>query len=455
MSPHDPGPVLLTDIERVLEEACGLTLSPGIRRTLGDAFQRAARELRLSPEAFLGRLRAREHRAVTALVEAAVVGETYFFRHPEQLAAVRQAAFDEAPRDRPLSVWSAGCATGEEPYTLAMGLLDGGRAGLGDRILATDVSSRALAVAAEARYGDWSLRRIEPELRARHFESSRPTWWCAPRPAPWWSCGATTWSAKRPRAPASTWWSAGTCSSTSTRRPPPWWWRSWPSPWRRAGCSCSGRSRRRWAPPRAWSAWSWTGWCSSGRRAGKRCPGARRAARSRRPPGRRPGAARPSPARSPSPALPRRRSRRPPRRRTRRRWWRRGRRRSAGTSPAAEQLARVAATRELCPEAWLLVSMVADARGDLAGAVDAVRRALYLDPGLALGHAALVPLYQRLGLHDDAARARRNALEALAGLDDAAPLRGVESITAGALRSALEGQVRSPRPPGLRTGSQP
>jgi chemotaxis protein methyltransferase CheR len=126
-----------------------------------------------------------------------------------------------------------------------------------------------------------------------------------------------------------------------------------------------------------------------------------------------------------------------------------------GDLPAAEQLARDAATRELCPEAWLLVSMAADARGDLAAAVDAARRALYLDPGLALGHAALVPLYLRLHLPDEAARARRNALEALAGLDDAAPLRGVEAITAGALRSALEVHHRPSGPERrVSTGNQ-
>jgi chemotaxis protein methyltransferase CheR len=97
--------------------------------------------------------------------------------------------------------------------------------------------------------------------------------------------------------------------------------------------------------------------------------------------------------------------------------------------------------------------MAADARGDLPGAVDAAPRALYLDPALALGHATLVSLYARLGLADESARARRNALEALAGLDDAAPLRGVETITAGALRNALEVQHRPVRPQAL-TGSQ-
>ena len=174
MSARAPDPAALAEVERALEEACGLTLSPALHRTLGDAFLRAARELRLPPEAFLAEIRGGEHRAVAAMVEAAAVGETSFFRHPEQLAAVRELQLAGVPRDRPLSIWSAGCATGEEPYTLAMELVDAGRAGLGDRILATDVSSRALAVAGEARYGEWSLRHLDPELRRRHFESHPP-----------------------------------------------------------------------------------------------------------------------------------------------------------------------------------------------------------------------------------------------------------------------------------------
>ncbi len=64
-----------------------------------------------------------------------------------------------------------------------------------------------------------------------------------------------------------------------------------------------------------------------------------------------------------------------------------------------------------------------------------------------------MPLYARLGLPDEASRARRNALEALSGLDDAAPLRGVETITAGALRSALEAQSRPAGSRAVYTGS--
>jgi chemotaxis protein methyltransferase CheR len=468
MNPRDSGPVLLTDVERALEEACGLSLSPGIRRTLGDAFQRAARELRLAPEAYMGRLRAREHRAVTALVESAVVGETYFFRHPEQLAAVRQLAFTGAPRDRPLSIWSAGCATGEEPYTLAMELLDAGRAGLGDRILATDVSSRALAVAAEARYGDWSLRRIDPALRSRHFEAQPPH--VVVRPEARALVELRRHNLVRDPAPASG-FDLVVCRNVLIYFNPPtaalvveklavslapggvlllgpvetplgaaqdlerieldgvalFRARGGKAPQRGAPRRRAPAAPRPTPPPEP---------------AGPHGEARHRPAAPEPALGHAPAAPPPAPPSAASPAVA------PPSLVAAREAAQRG------DLPAAEELARSAAARELCPEAWLMVSMVADARGDLAGAVDAVRRALYLDPGLALGHAALVPLYHRLGLHEEAARARRNALEALSGLDDAASLRGVESITAGALRSALEAQARPQRSGGLHTGSQ-
>ncbi len=464
MTSRTTGAVPLAEVERVLEEACGLTLSPGIRRTLGDAFSRAARDLRLAPEPFLGRLRAREHRAVTTLVEAAVVGETYFFRHPEQLAAVRQLAIAPAPRDRPLSIWSAGCATGEEPYTLAMELLDAGRAGLGDRILASDVSSRALAVAREARYGEWSLRRLDPVVRNRHFEAQHPQ--VLVRPQVRAMVQFLRHNLVREAVPA-TGFDLVVCRNVLIYFNPP----TASQVVEKLAVAlapggllvlgpveaplAAGQDlerielegvtvfRARGGRPLALPLRSRVD--GADRAHGER-PAPARPAEGKRHAGKRPLAPRPAvvvlspPAPPPAPApdgsleAARDAARR-------------------GDLPAAEELARTAATRELCPEAWLLVSMAADARGDLAAAVDAVRRALYLDPGLALGHAALVPLYARLGLPDEAARARRNALEALSGLDDAAPLRGVETITAGALRSALEAQSRPGSSQGVYTGS--
>lgn len=113
-----------------------------------------------------------------------------------------------------------------------------------------------------------------------------------------------------------------------------------------------------------------------------------------------------------------------------------------GDFEQAETLAREAA-RALIPEAYLLLAMVADGRGEVNGAVDAVRKALYLEPGLAVAHAMLVTLYDRLERRDDAERARQNALRALDGLDDEHLLRGVEAVTAGGLRQALAARAQA------------
>jgi len=96
---------------------------------------------------------------VEALIDALVVGETYFFRELPQLELVVEELV--APRVRAgerVRIWSAACATGEEPLSLAMMLAD--RDLLNDRveILATDVSARALARARAATFGKRSLR---------------------------------------------------------------------------------------------------------------------------------------------------------------------------------------------------------------------------------------------------------------------------------------------------------
>ena len=66
-----------------------------------------------------------------------------------------------------------------------------------------------------------------------------------------------------------------------------------------------------------------------------------------------------------------------------------------------------------------------------------MRKALYLETQLAIGHAMLVALYGQLGQPEESERARRNALRALEGLDDEQVLRGVEELTVGGLRRAL------------------
>jgi chemotaxis protein methyltransferase CheR len=466
--------VPLADVERVLERACGLALSSGIRRTLADGVGKAARDLGLEQNAFLARLLANEPAAVTALVESAVVGETYFFRHPEQIEAMRALVLDVAPKDRPLTIWSAGCATGEEPYTLAMALLDAGRAGCPDRVVATDVSERALEVARRGVYGEWSLRRLHPAIRARHFDPDRDGRLSVraavrehvdfrrgnlirdPAPATGFdlvvcrnvliyftaetaaAVTARLLEAVRPGGmlvvgPVEVPFTAGLDAdrierdgATVFRRLVPGAPRAAPPPppaARRRDADLGARLKRHRerSVPRVDVA--------------ARTAPAFAAAASAAP-------AAPVPALERAPGAPGDASGFEAARTAARQ----------GDLATAERIAHEVAGRDLCPESFLLLSMAAEARGDFAGAVDAARRALYLEPGLAMAHAALVPLYGRLGREDEAARARRNALRAIEDLEDGAVLRGVEAITAGALRTALGATGRDA---GRRTSADP
>ncbi len=157
----------LAAVAHVLAEAAGVLLAGGLDAALRDGLAAAAATLGDDPEGIVRRVLARDPEAVSALVEHAVVGETSFWRHPEQLDALGCIAVEN---EAPLAIWSAGCATGEEPYSVAIALLETGRAGKGDRILATDVSARALEIARRGGYGSRALRRLPPPVAARWFE---------------------------------------------------------------------------------------------------------------------------------------------------------------------------------------------------------------------------------------------------------------------------------------------
>jgi chemotaxis protein methyltransferase CheR len=106
------------------------------------------------------------------LIEAMLVHETYFYRHPDQLDVfAREVVPGLAEQRRTMQVWCAGCSTGEEAYTLAFLLRD---AGCPARILATDLSADSVAVARQGIYrrrpGLNSFRAM-PDHAWRHFDS--------------------------------------------------------------------------------------------------------------------------------------------------------------------------------------------------------------------------------------------------------------------------------------------
>jgi chemotaxis protein methyltransferase CheR len=120
---------------------------------------------------YLGRLQ-RGAADFEDLIGELTVGETYFFRDPLQFQVIREEILPALVRQRPpghvLRVWSAGCASGEEAYSLAIALDE---AGLGQRalVLATDLSRAALARAQAGVYGTWSLRGVDQAVIERCF----------------------------------------------------------------------------------------------------------------------------------------------------------------------------------------------------------------------------------------------------------------------------------------------
>ncbi len=107
------------------------------------------------------------------LIEAVVVPETWFFRGGEAFAALDKVACEKWLRthaEGTLRLLSAPCSSGEEPYSMAMTLLDAGLPGSRFHIDAVDISVHALAQARRAVYGRNSFRGKALSFRDRHFE---------------------------------------------------------------------------------------------------------------------------------------------------------------------------------------------------------------------------------------------------------------------------------------------
>lgn len=114
---------------------------------------------------------------MSELMDILTTNETYFFREAFQLRAFSDEiipeirAIKEKKGDRSLRIWSAGCSTGEEPYTIAMLLLDMGC--FKDwriEIIGTDISHRVLQQARKATYGNSSFRSTDETHIKRYFQ---------------------------------------------------------------------------------------------------------------------------------------------------------------------------------------------------------------------------------------------------------------------------------------------
>jgi chemotaxis methyl-accepting protein methylase len=164
-------------LEAVIDRVADLLhLRIGLRpdKTLRGRLRRAVREEAArhgqDPTAYLDRLTV-DAASLQGLMDQVTVQETGFFRHPEQFDVLVREVLPNVPR--PVRIWSAGCANGQEAYTLAM-LLE--EQGIDGAVVATDLSTAALRRTAAARYRHREVNGLSPSRLERHFTRVEDGW---------------------------------------------------------------------------------------------------------------------------------------------------------------------------------------------------------------------------------------------------------------------------------------
>ncbi len=174
----DPVPRLLRDL---VHERTGVHFDSSRLDTLLDKLDARARALRCTSFLdyyYILKYEREPHDEWLRVMDAFSVQETYFWREFDQIRVLVEvvvpAWFKE--RTEPLRIWSAACASGEEPYTIAIALQE---AGWGDHpieIVGSDASESALVKARAAFYRERSFRSLPRTLRDKYFTAQPGGW---------------------------------------------------------------------------------------------------------------------------------------------------------------------------------------------------------------------------------------------------------------------------------------
>lgn len=165
-------------LRAVVERRLGLQLDDARRAQLAQVLPRRLEATRLDCDDYLAQIeRAPLGGELGALAQELTIGETYFFRNVEQFRALTEAALPQLVRarrpGRTIRLLSAGCASGEEPYSLAIAVREAAvDAARPVSIRAIDANPAMLARARRARYQAWALREAPAELQRRYFREA-------------------------------------------------------------------------------------------------------------------------------------------------------------------------------------------------------------------------------------------------------------------------------------------
>jgi chemotaxis methyl-accepting protein methylase len=169
--PERPGPFIAWVLHRA-----GLVVESYRGEPLARRLPACLRALHATTEAGARQILEQRPELLAAAISALLIGVTDFFRDGPVFEALRAQALPAlAALHRPVRVWSAGCSTGAELYSVAIllaeaGLLEGGF------LLGSDCRSDAIAHAQASLYTSHDLRKVDPGLRRRHFDAVGGAW---------------------------------------------------------------------------------------------------------------------------------------------------------------------------------------------------------------------------------------------------------------------------------------
>jgi chemotaxis protein methyltransferase CheR len=171
-----PNEAWYTQVTALVADLSGMMFTPNRRAEVEAGVARAMKGAGADDIAAYLTLVRRDAIALDGLVDELTAGETHFMRNPDQMDLVRREVFPAFRRRRgagaPARVWSAGCATGEEAYSLAI-LLEEEGLGEGAFVLGTDLSLAALEKARVGSYPDWSMRGVSDRFLLDYFRHVR------------------------------------------------------------------------------------------------------------------------------------------------------------------------------------------------------------------------------------------------------------------------------------------
>jgi chemotaxis protein methyltransferase CheR len=167
-------------IRQLAFDTCGMDFAESKKDMIASRLDRALRKLSLSSYEDYYRY-VRDDTSGSALrefIDALATNHTNFLREADHFTFLREKFGKASFRGRPIRIWSAACSTGEEPYSIAMTLLDQRRHEVipGFQILASDISTRALGAAQAGVYAKERLRDLPMPWLTEFFEVGSGRW---------------------------------------------------------------------------------------------------------------------------------------------------------------------------------------------------------------------------------------------------------------------------------------